>query len=186
MYWAWSQGKAGNDFRKERDTAAAAGTLAHSLVFAHLHGQGLDELLLGVQQDIRDGAVKGFHNWLKWKQQTRLEIRSWEKPLICEHHRYGGTPDALATLDGLVTLADWKTSSGGAAYVEHLCQLAAYSHLFKDAGMTLGPGFHLCTFNRDTADFTHRYFDDLNDAWLMFLELREAYDLDRLLAKRVK
>lgn len=184
MAWAYKQGKEGKDFREERDAAAAAGTLAHALVEAHLRGENYP--LDGIDPEILSKGFQGFENWCKWKRQTRLEITPWEKPLVCEHHLYGGTPDALVTLDGLTVVADWKTSAGGAAYVEHLCQIAAYAHLFEDAGHKLAEGYHLCTFSRDTGDFVHHYFSDLDDAWRLFLMYRGAYELDKTLQRRVK
>ena len=185
IYWAWSQGKAGKDFREERDKAADAGTLAHSLVEATLQGEPLDPLLAAAQPQVRDAGWKGYQNWLTWVKQTKLEVKPWEQPLVCEHYRYGGTPDAFLTLDGKTVVGDWKTSSGASPYLEHLMQVAAYRHLFEDAGHQVAEGYHLCIFSREAGDFHHHYFSELAQAWEMFRHLREAFDLGKALEKRI-
>lgn len=188
IHWAWTQGRDGHDYRETRDRTADAGSLAHALVEATLKGgaSALEVVSAGVPEDIYDKAWQAYRNWAKWRDQTGLVITPWEKPLVCEHYRYGGTPDALLTLDGKVCVGDWKSSGGGTAYPEHLLQLAAYAHLFADAGMELTPGFHLCTFSRENGDFVHRYFGDLADEWRAFTLMAELYPLMKAAEKRVK
>lgn len=46
--------------------------------------------------------------------------------------------------------------------------------------------FHLLRFDKQTADFTHKSFSELNDARGMFLKMRECYEIDKQLKKRIK
>ena len=183
IYWSWEQGKAGKDFREERDRAADAGTLAHALVEASLKGEDTSELLARADPEIIPGAQQGFQNWLNWRDQTQMVVEPWEKPIVCPLYEFGGTPDTTFMLNGVRALGDWKS---GGLYVENLLQLAAYHHLLiHDAGIEIKGGFHLVRFSREHGDFSHLYFTELDDAWGMFLILRKAYTLDKLLVKRI-
>ena len=182
IYWAWQQGKEGKDFREEKDKAASAGTLAHAMVEAYLREEDPESVITG-PPEVAEKARQGFANWLVWKRQSALHIIAWEKPMICVHHRYGGTPDHLVNDDPLsIALMDIKCARG--IYVENLLQLAAYGHLFEDAGAAI-KGYHLGRFSPEQADFSHHFFADLKDAFEMFLLLRQAYDLDKRLKARV-
>lgn len=183
IHWAWSQGRDGKDFREERDIAADAGTLAHALVEAHVRGQDPEPLLVSAEPAIRRQGEQGYQNWLVWAEQTKIIVEPWETPVVCEHYRYGGTPDAVLYLDGKAALGDWKT---GGTYVDHLMQLAAYGHLLEDHNVHIQGGYHLCRFSREAGDFSHHYYGELSDAWEMFLLLRKAYDLDSILKRRVR
>lgn len=183
IHWAWEQGRAGKDFRETRDKAAEAGSLAHAMVEAHLNGWDIEAILLATPEDIQAAGKQGYDNWRTWMAQTRAEVGPWERPLVCEHHQYGGTPDALLRIDGVTALGDWKT---GGIYSDHLIQIAAYRHLFEDYDIPIDGGYHLCRFSRDHGDFAHHYYGELDEAWEMFLLLRRAYDLDKVLKKRAK
>jgi hypothetical protein len=49
-----------------------------------------------------------------------------ETVVLNEQHMYGGTYDALAEVEGVKTLVDFKTSSDGRAWPEHQLQVSAY------------------------------------------------------------
>ncbi len=80
---------------------------------------------------------------------------------------------------------DWKTSNG--IYVDFLCQLGAYALLIEECrpDLYLDGGFHLCRFAKSHGDFAHHYWPNLDEAKRMFILLREAYDIDKALKKRV-
>ena len=105
--------------------------------------------------------------------------------LISEVHQYGGTPDAIGSLDDKLCLLDWKTSNS--VYTDHLVQIAAYRMLWNECnpGNQLTGGSHLLRFSKEEGDFTHHYFPDLKDAEEQFLLFRRAYSLDQKLRKRV-
>ena len=183
MWWAWDQGRQGLDYRATKQIAANAGTLAHNMVEAHLRGLTMPEVD-DVDDEIIVQAQKGYENFLNFEKMTNLVITPLETPMVSERWGFGGTPDALLTLDGVPALGDWKT---GGLYIDALMQMAAYQKLYEEVHPNewLPGGFHLCRFNRDTADFTHHHFQDLNDAWEMFKLLLSAYQLDKVLKKRV-
>jgi hypothetical protein len=190
LYWACEQGKAIergeiNKLYDKRDEAADAGTLAHLLV--ENHNRGLVQPSLDKYSDeIKKFAMQGFENYLLWKSNSKIEIVYQEMELISEKFRFGGCPDAIG-LDSekRYCLPDWKVSNG--IYVDYLIQLAAYKHLWEinNPKKLLTGGFHLCRFSKEHADFAHHYWSELDDAWDQFKLLRQAYDIDKLLKKRL-
>jgi len=162
------------------DDAANIGTIVHGLVDDDIHGRpySLDN------QDPR--VLSAFEAYTKWKNQSGALIVATEMPLISTTHRFGGTPDAIASIEGQLCLLDWKTSNS--IYTDHLVQLAAYRALWNEnnSQQPLTGGSHLLRFSKEGGDFTHHYFADLSDAWEQFLLFRRAYDIDKELVKRVR
>jgi len=190
MYWAFEQGKAAQrgeiaKLYDKRDSAAEAGTLAHSLVEAHIHGDTLPDLS-SYPPEIASQATQGYKNYLHWQEDNKIEIVCQEMELVSREHLYGGCPDAIGKDSrGQLCILDWKTSNG--VYLDYLLQIASYDRLWLEnhPDQPLAGGFHLLRFSKEHADFTHHYWSELDDAWKMFLLFRKAYDLDKLLKKRV-
>lgn len=196
LQWAFKQGQAGKShLYEEANKACDIGTAAHAAIEEHING-GEPELkiheLLESSEDRRK-ALNAFHMYLKWESQTKLKLLSkfQEIQLVSPEYKFGGTPDAIGEIDGEIVLLDWKTSNG--VYQDYIIQLAAYKHLVEDGmrmddgkslNMKVTGGAHLCRFSKEFADFDHRYYSDLSDAWEQFELFRRAYDIDKRLKKR--
>lgn len=190
LWWAFEQGKAAergeiDSLYDKRDEAGDAGTLAHDMVESYVKFADPPDLSNYTDEVIRLGT-QGFENFKTWKANSRIEILEQEVPLVSEVYRYGGCLDAIGkdSTDQLCLL-DWKT---GGIYVEQLLQIRAYKQLWEEENpdKPLTGGFHLCRFAKEHADFSHHFWSELDDAWSQFKLLRKAYDLDKLLKKRVK
>lgn len=190
LYWAFEQGRAAergeiSNLYDKRDEAAEAGTLAHVMVEAHIHG--LPEVnVSGYTAEVASQARQGYENFLRWQDDNRIEIIAQEAELTSSRYLFGGCPDAIGRDSrNQLCLLDWKTSNG--IYPDYLLQLAAYRHLWEEnyPDQPLIGGFHLLRFSKEHADFAHHYWSELEDAWEMFKILRRAYDLDKILKKRV-
>jgi hypothetical protein len=83
---------------------------------------------------------------------------------------------------GKIVLLDWKTSN--AIYQDYLIQLAAYALLLEECSDYRPEGFHLLRISKESADFAHHFFGELEDAKTMFKLYRQCYDLDAKLKKR--
>ena len=187
MYWAFNQGKAAERGEIEklydkRDEAADSGTLAHSMVEAHINGEDFlcEPFTL---PEVKKQAEGAFNAYLSWERMTNLKIVEQEIELVSEKYQFGGCPDAIGEIDGKLCLLDWKTSNS--VYSDYLIQLAAYRQLweenFPDKKLE---GFHLCRFDKEYGDFAHHYYSELDDAWEQFKLFRQAYELDKKLKKR--
>jgi hypothetical protein len=190
LFWAFEQGKAAergeiNKLYDKRDEAAEAGTLAHSLVEAYIRGNALPDVSSYPEHTVAL-AVQGYENYKRWSEDNKIEILHQEIELVSKKHLFGGCPDAIGRdSQGRLCLLDWKTSSG--VYLDFLLQIASYAILWTEAhpDEPLTGGYHLLRFSKEHADFAHHYWSELADAERMFLLLREAYDLDKILKKRV-
>lgn len=183
LHWANQCGLNGMDLEQARNPAATAGTMAHDLVEAHIHGREAPELY--GDPTIIAKARAAFDMYLKWVENTKITFRHTEVSLVSEEHRFGGRLDAIGVVGNQLVLCDWKT---GGVYGDHLFQLAGYKLLWEinypDQPIT--GGAHLCSFSRDSADFSHRYFGTLDDEAETFLLMRELYDRVKRTEKRVK
>jgi len=190
LWWAFEQGKAAergeiNSLYDKRDESADAGTLAHLLVENQI--KGLPKMNLAkYPRDIRKLAKQGFHNYLTWAANNKIVIIQQEMELISERYKFGGCPDAIGRdAQKKLCLLDWKNSNG--VYKDYLIQLAAYKHLWEENNPKnpITGGFHLCRFSKENADFHHHYWTELDDAWKQFKLLRQAYEIDKKLKKRL-
>lgn len=116
----------------------------------------------------------------------RFQIVATEQPIVSEVHRYGGTLDCvLRDSRGALCLGDWKSSN--AVYADYLLQLAAYGALWNETqSEKLTGGFHLVRFSKEHGDMEHRHYPDLAEPLEMFLLLRQAYELDKVVKKRAR
>lgn len=128
--WANRQGLAGIDTARKVDDLADIGTLAHSMIHAHIQKGAAD--FSDYTPNQRDRAENAVLSYFAWEQGKTLETKVSEVPLVSEKLRYGGTPDWYGLLDGVPTLLDFKTSKG--IFVDHLYQLGAYWNLLVEAG----------------------------------------------------
>lgn len=182
MYWAWNEGKEGRDFRETRDAAAEAGTMAHAAVETFVHGG--EPCFAGDVEVVRK-AETAFGAFKEWAQQSKLVVTHTEIPMISETYRFGGTMDAIL-VDDKRAIGDWKASRG--LYPDYLIQIAAYGKLWEETHPEepITGGYHLCRFDKEFGDFTHKWWAELDAAWDAFLHLRALYEIEKELKARVK
>lgn len=181
--WANNEGLAGRKLYED-SSATDIGSLVHRMVEAKIHGDPQPK----IAEEYRAKAMSGFGAWERWFDANRFEVVATEVPLVSEEWKFGGTIDTVARdHTGRLVMLDWKTSN--AIYPEYLVQLAAYGALWNELApdeQKLTGGFHLVRFSKEHGDMEHRHFPDLDDGWKQFRLLRQAYELDKLLAKRAK
>lgn len=188
LRWAYSQGQAAqrgeiSDLYDKRDAAAEAGTLAHSLVEAHINGLPLPIM---PDNDVGKQAVQGLENYIHWQEDNRIQVIKQEMEMVSDLYRFGGCPDALGIDSrGNLCIMDWKTS--GAIYIDYILQISAYRILWEEnhPDQPITGGYHLLRFAKENADFHHHHWNELEDAKEMFILLARAYDLDKQLKKRI-
>jgi len=124
IWWAFEQGKAAqrgeiSGLYDKRDEAADAGTLAHSLVEAHINNEDPPEI---PDTEIGEQARQGFENYLNWQDNNKIIVKYQELELVSKKHKFGGCPDGVGIDSAFnICLLDWKTSNG--IYVDYLCQI---------------------------------------------------------------
>ncbi len=86
--------------------AADYGTMAHAWIEARLKGVSVD---LAALPEPAQNAVKAY---MTWEKEHKLETIKTEETFYNCKLNYAGTADWLGTLDGELSLGDWKTSTG--------------------------------------------------------------------------
>lgn len=187
IHWAWQLGRDGKDYREERDKAADVGTMIHSQADAVIHKREIPRCPETFTDAQREQVRRGFASFYVWYQNTissnTISSIEWtERQLVSEQYRFGGTPDAYGRdKSGRGCIFDWKS---GGIYQDALIQVGGYSILCEENNFPVDGGFHIVRFAKDTGDFVHRYFPELDIARRQFILLREAYELDKQLKKR--
>lgn len=182
LHWAWQCGIDGIDYRKARDKAADAGTLAHDLIEAEIKGEPLptdaDDAKL-------ESAMNALERFREWRRQTQAIIETHERPLVSECYRFGGTPDAVATINGKRVLLDWKSSNG--VYGPYLAQLGGYAILIEECELWTPEEAHLLRFDKECEAWTHHFWGPkmLELGRRAFLAALSAYPFKDRLKKAV-
>lgn len=194
LYWANQQGLEGKTLKEAYEGTATPGSMVHERVDYWAQGKEWSADTwrdkFSSEEAFDDAKVacdNGFAAFENWAAFSKFEIVAGEVPLVSEKHKFGGRLDAVMTSNGLA-LADWKTGSGGKIYADFLLQLGGgyailWDENFPDKPITAG--YHVIRFNRETADFAHFHYAELDDARKGFLLLRELYDVYTRLKKRV-
>ena len=182
MIWANRIGLEGIKMNEYRDELASIGTLAHYLIQCELQGKSPDVSEYTPQQQSQ--AAECLKSWHAWKRVHSIELIDAERPMVSETHRYGGTIDLYAMLDGVKTLLDYK--SGKAIYSEMLHQVAAYWHLLNEnlvlQGLDPCQQAMVLRVGRDPGEgFETREVDRCEERWQLFLACKEIYNLQKVL-----
>lgn len=186
IQWAWKMGMDGISLEDARDKAADAGTCAHEMIDAHLHGRAFDEAPW--PKPIREKAEHCFLGYLEWQKQSGLTVVASEVSLVSEAYQFGGTFDAVVSSGSLVLL-DYKTSGG--IYTDMLIQIGGGYSLLWQEHHPEEPlmGMEILRISKpdspdDPVSFHHHHWsaEIFPICQKQFLLFREAYDLD----KRIK
>lgn len=147
VHWANRAGLAGVDSAKFTDEAAATGSLVHLLIQAELTGQEVTIRDFTPAQAER--AQHALGRFKVWRSQHELVPLLVEQSLVCDEHRFGGTVDLYAELDGVPALVDYKTSGG--VRLGHVIQVGAYWHLLRQHGHEV-KGVRILRLGRSESD----------------------------------
>jgi hypothetical protein len=181
--WSNKLGLAGVDSGRYRDEMGMVGTLIHALVNGHLKGLSEGESVDKYDYSQReiDLAGNGFSKFLAWEKTHTLEPIMLETPMVSEVHRFGGTPDYYGLIDGVLTLADWK--SGANLYWDSWVQMAAYGILLDELGHRVEQRILLNIGRDETENFVEakRSGPSLDDEVSIFLSCLNIYEAKRRL-----
>jgi hypothetical protein len=183
--------RAGKTQYEAMEKAADVGTYAHALIEAKVHDNDLMLMarldkyahLTADQLDLAADCLEAFDRW--WSTQ-RVEIVETELRLVSDTHKYGGTMDLLATIDGKFALVDWKTSRG--IYGDYLSQLAGYLLLVEENGFPAVEEIHILRIAKETAAFHHSSFPrrTFQPAVDFFLTCRKGYEQEKAVKKLLR
>ena len=128
MWWAAMLARKGIDYTTYRDELAAVGTLVHDMILAHFLGMKVDTYQNSKWEiDKAKNSFKSFENFISKYEVEAIEV---EHELISPKCLFGGRMDFYGKIDGVLTLADYKT--GKRIYDDYFYQSGGYSLLLKE------------------------------------------------------
>lgn len=176
--WANKLGLQGIDSSKYVDDKAAIGTLAHAMITDNLAGEKTDVMDYSPNQiDKAENSVLSFWEWEK--DHKIEEVFFVERPLVSEVHRFGGTLDIYAKVNGRREIIDLKTGSG--IWPEHLWQVATLKVLLEENGFPVD-GTRIVNIPRaETEAFLEKTVSDVENetGWAIFQHLLAIYYLEK-------
>lgn len=92
--------------------------------------------------------VNGVTSFLGWVEQHKVEFLHSEKVVYSKKHRYVGTMDAEAIVDGELAVVDFKTSNG--LYDEYRFQAAAYLNARQEETKKKYQSYWLVRFDKES------------------------------------
>lgn len=112
--------------RKTVDDASDVGKQVHELANRIFKGEYIGDLPADTDQRVINGLA-AIRNWLRQHDVTPIAS---EQIVFSKKWYYAGTFDLLATVNGSLSLIDFKTSKG--VYVEHRLQTAGYQIAWEE------------------------------------------------------
>ena len=160
------------------DDLADIGTLAHAFITDHLTGQETDISDYSPNQvSLAENSVLSF--W-EWEEDHKIEeVFFCERPLVSEIHRFGGTLDIYAKVNGKREIIDLKSGSG--IYNEAVWQVATLKVLLEENGFPVD-GTRIVNIPRaETEAFLEKTVSQKENetGWSIFQHLLAVYYLEK-------
>jgi len=115
-------------------------------------------------------AINAFRDWVK---QNEVEWLAAEQRVYSRTHKYAGTVDAVARVNGEFTVIDFKTSTR--IYEEYYLQVAAYSKCVEDIYGEPVDAAYILRFDKDSGKFDADKSDNIDVDFITFSGLLVGY-----------
>ena len=120
-------------FRRKTKEAGESGTMAHDYIKNYICGKRQPEdLVLKINKD--EKAKNSIKSFKKWGGEHKVEWVASELVVGSEINEFGGTLDAIAYVDNIPSLIDFKTSNQISP--DYFLQTAAYQIALEEMGFT--------------------------------------------------
>jgi len=162
--WANRLGLQGIDSTKYVDNLADVGILAHHLILCHHRNEVPD--MSDFSENQIELALNCLKSYASWEDSHTIKPVLVEAPLVSDDLKYGGTPDLVCEMDGVMTLLDFKT--GKALYPEVMYQLAAYRNLLKEHGYPVEQCIALRIGREESEGFEMKTGGGMDTAFVIF------------------
>jgi hypothetical protein len=180
-------GKNGTTTKEDR-SAIAIGTAVHLMCEIALRGASEHEIdaipgreLTGLDHVIQ--AKNSYDQFKAWKATHKIEIISQEESIVSEAMQFGGTPDVVARVDGVIALVDFKscqTKNRGTLYLSQRIAMAAHAFLWNEKHPDQKiEAFYLVNLPKDGGTFAEFALVDLSREWAMFTLQLQLYGLEK-------
>lgn len=123
--WANKMGLNGINLTERNAEITSIGTLVHAKIENFFRRSEMEAN--GYPDSVKEKADELFLKFLGWNFERNIEPHYLELPMISSE--FGGTIDAIVSMNGVPTILDWKTSKD--IYPEYFAQLSAYYYLMR-------------------------------------------------------
>ena len=172
--WANRLGLEGVEYRAYLNERADIGTCCHAMIEADLKGVPFERY--EYSDLVLNQAETGYLKWLEWKEGKDIEVLASEMPLVSEVHRYGGTCDIYALVNGVKTLIDIKTGGSG-VYPDMKTQVVGgYLPLLEENGYRVDQAMILRVSCDETSGHEEAVIGNWDEHKKVFLLCRELYE----------
>lgn len=120
----WQEARRAHRVFKEE--AAAIGTLVHTQLESYFRGDTAG----GDNGELPQTAVRAIEAAKWWLNARKIEPVVIERRVYSRKHKYVGTLDKLARVDGVLSLIDWKSSKS--IHEDYWLQQAAYLKAYEE------------------------------------------------------
>lgn len=113
-----------------RDEAAQLGVDVHKIIEDYINAK-IANSSYEIPTDIKNAHKMALNSFFEWERQNDVKWEASEKIVYSKRYNYAGTLDILATVRGIRTLIDLKTSN--AIYPEsYFLQVCAYKYAYEE------------------------------------------------------
>lgn len=158
IYWANNLGLDGIKYWEASSYYSGVGTLTHSLIESKLTGEKKYNLKKYSDEQLRD-ASRAFKAFKKWKSFNVVKYKKLEEELVSDEFDFGGTIDFYGSINGKMTVLDFKTSSDFS--IKMFFQLAGYVIMEEEYGRKVDQ-VGILKLSRDDATYDEKYISREN------------------------
>ena len=159
-------------YRQKSEGAIQLGKIVHQWCEdAILWKLGKGEVPKMPEDEAASNAVNAFRDWVKLND---VEWIAAEQPLYNRKHKYAGTVDAVANVNGEFSVIDFKTSNK--IYDEYHLQVAAYGKCVEDIYGKPVQKAYILRFDKVTGDFDAVESNDVDIDFITFCGLLVGYN----------
>ena len=120
-------------YRKKSQEAMDTGSKVHNAIEVYTrHADKKTGLKLVQALTEYPQIEKPFNAFLEWEKERKFELVKSEHKIWSLTHKYAGTLDCIAKLNGVMTLVDFKSSTG--IREDYVQQIAAYRVAHEEIG----------------------------------------------------
>ncbi len=166
----------------KREEAASIGDQVHDWVSEHIKA-----VLAGNSKPkLPDGkeVLNGVTAFLKWEEANKVKYNDEDKMVYSRKHDFVGKLDCNATVNGLLSMVDFKTGKG--IYAEQYFQVAGYRNAYEEEYGCKFEQSLILHFGKDTGEFEVYICGDHEGDLRAFLGLLAAKKVLKVREKELK
>ncbi len=130
LAWYAREFSEGRDPRDLSSQACLTGTIVHEMIEHHIFGQDDYTPPEGATGSDLIQAGECLCQYIQWETENNVTYLESELAMVSETLQVGGCCDAIAIVNGVCTLVDFKTSKS--LYDTYAVQLAGYKYMVEE------------------------------------------------------